>query len=60
MVVYTIGFSVSSDPIDAQGLNLLTSCAGNSSRSFVATDSGTLLSVFQQIATSIGDLRLTN
>ncbi|MDB5511005.1 MAG: hypothetical protein JWR08_488 [Enterovirga sp.] len=58
VTIFTIGFSVSGDPIDQQGLNLLRDCAGNSSRAFVATDSSTIDQVFQQIAQSIGRLRL--
>jgi Flp pilus assembly protein TadG len=57
--IYTIGFSVPSDPIDQQGLTLLQNCAGSTDRAFVANDSNALVSVFQQIANSIGSLRLT-
>ncbi len=57
--VYTIGFSIPSDPIDAQGLSLLQSCASSQSQSFVANDSTGLIAAFNQIATSIGSLRLT-
>jgi hypothetical protein len=59
VIIYTIGFSVSSDPIDAQGLKVLKDCAGNDSQSFVATDASTIDSVFQKIAESIGQLRLS-
>lgn len=57
--IYTIGFSVPSDPIDTQGKNLLTACATSSSQAFVANDSSSLIGAFNQIAQSIGALRLT-
>jgi Flp pilus assembly protein TadG len=59
VIIYTIGFSVSGDPIDTQGLKVLKDCAGNDSQSFVATDASTIDSVFQKIAESIGQLRLS-
>ena len=59
LIIYTVGFSVSSDPIDSQGLNVLRQCAGNDSQFFVATDASTIDSVFQRIAQSIGQLRLS-
>lgn len=57
--IYTIGFSVPSDPIDTQGISLLKACATSSSQAFIANDSSTLISAFNQIAQSIGALRLT-
>ena len=57
--IYTIGFSVSSDPIDATGQTLLRNCASSSNQFFIANDSSGLISVFNQIAASIGALRLT-
>ncbi|MDX7951046.1 pilus assembly protein TadG-related protein [Lichenihabitans sp. Uapishka_5] len=57
--VYTIGFSVSSDPIDKQGISLLQSCATTSSQAYIANNSTDLMSAFDQIAKSIGSLRLT-
>jgi len=59
IIIYTVGFNVSSDPIDAQGLSVLQSCAGNDSQFFVATDAASVDSVFQKIAQSIGQLRLS-
>lgn len=59
ITIFTIGFSVASDPIDQKGLDLLRNCAGNASRTFVATDSTTINQVFQQVAQSIGQLRLS-
>ncbi len=57
--VYTIGFSVPADPIDQQGLNLLSGCASAANQFFIANDSSGLISAFNQIASSIGTLRLT-
>ncbi|TXM64318.1 TadE/TadG family type IV pilus assembly protein [Methylobacterium sp. WL120] len=57
--IYTIGFSIPSDPIDTQGLKLLSDCATTASQSFVANDSSSLIGAFNQIAASIGTLRLT-
>ena len=57
--IYTIGFSIPSDPIDSAGLSLLNSCATNASQAFVANDSSSLITAFNQIAASIGTLRLT-
>ncbi|NNM73784.1 pilus assembly protein TadG-related protein [Enterovirga aerilata] len=59
VIIYTVGFSVSGDPIDQKGLALLRDCAGNASRFFVASDSSSIDQVFQQIAQSIGRLRLS-
>ena len=59
VIVYTIGFSVATDPIDQQGLNLLADCAGSAERTFVANDAKGLIAAFQTIARSIGTLRLT-
>lgn len=57
--VYTIGFSVPSDPIDSAGQTLLQNCASNPSQFFVANTSDDLIAAFKQIAASIGALRLT-
>lgn len=59
IVIYTIGFSVASAPIDAQGLQLLADCAGKSNQAFVANDSESLIEAFDKIAKGIGDLRLS-
>ncbi len=59
VMVYTIGFSVATDPIDQQGLNLLADCAGSADRTFVANDAKGLIDAFQTIVKSIGTLRLT-
>ena len=57
--VYTIGFSVASDPIDSQGITLLQNCASNSKQAFVANDATGLIGAFGQIAASIGALRIS-
>ena len=57
--IYTIGFSVPSDPIDSQGVTLLQNCATTSKQAFVANDSNGLISAFSQIASSIGALRIS-
>jgi hypothetical protein len=60
IMVYTVGFSVSSDPIDAAGLDLLKNCATSNSTAFVANNATQIVSVFQEIARNLGSLRLTN
>ncbi len=57
--IYTIGFSVPVDPIDQQGIDLLANCASAPGQAFVANDSSQLIAAFDQIAKSIGALRLT-
>ncbi|MDB5591636.1 pilus assembly protein [Enterovirga sp.] len=59
VIVYTVGFSTSTDPIDAQGLSLLQNCASGSDYSFVANDSTALVAAFKKIAQGIGSMRLT-
>ncbi|MET7243534.1 TadE/TadG family type IV pilus assembly protein [Methylobacterium sp. EM32] len=58
VAIYTIGFSVSSDPIDQQGIDLLKACASQN-QYFQANDSSSLIGAFNAIAASIGRLRLT-
>jgi Flp pilus assembly protein TadG len=57
--VYTIGFSVSSDPIDSAGQTLLRNCASSPSQFFIANTADDLIGAFQKIQASIGALRLT-
>jgi Flp pilus assembly protein TadG len=57
--IYTIGFSIPSDPIDAAGQTLLKNCASASNQYFLANTSDDLIAAFQQIQASIGSLRLT-
>lgn len=59
VTVYTIGFSVSSDPIDTQGLALLKACATDPSFYYPASDSTSIVTAFQQIAARIQNLRLS-
>ncbi|WP_279606043.1 pilus assembly protein [Methylobacterium sp. J-048] len=59
IAIYTIGFSVPSDPIDAAGQTLLKNCASSASQFFLANTSDDLIKAFQQIQASIGALRLT-
>ena len=59
ITVFTVGFTISSDPIDAQGISLLQGCASSSSDYFQASDATGLVSAFQQIAANIQGLRLT-
>ena len=57
--IYTIGFSIPSDPIDAAGQTLLQNCASSASQFFIANTSDDLIAAFQKIQSSIGALRLT-
>jgi hypothetical protein len=57
--VYTVAFSVASDPIDSAGQTLLQDCASQSSNYFLASDSAALDKAFGSIAQGIGQLRLT-
>lgn len=60
ITVYTVGFSVSTDPIDQAGLNLLNQCASSPAKdyAFVANNSSGIISVFEDIARRITGLRL--
>ncbi|MCJ2093153.1 pilus assembly protein TadG-related protein [Methylobacterium sp. J-072] len=57
--IYTIGFSIPSDPIDAAGQTLLQNCASSANQYFLANTSDDLISAFKKIQQSIGALRLT-
>jgi len=57
--VFTIGFSIPTDPIDTQGLALLKACATNADHYFAATDASQLNAAFSQIGIGLGKLRLT-
>ncbi|VVB49437.1 putative von willebrand factor type a [Beijerinckiaceae bacterium RH CH11] len=59
ITIYTVGFTISSDPIDAQGISLLQSCASSTADYFQASDAAGLVNAFQQIAANIQGLRLT-
>jgi Flp pilus assembly protein TadG len=58
ILIYTVGFSISSDPIDQQGQNLLASCATDSSHAFIANDANSLVNAFNQIGIGMGKLRI--
>jgi von Willebrand factor type A domain len=60
VTIYTVGFSVPSDPIDQQGQDLLKTCAGSSDRFFMAQDGDALKSAFDAIAKKLTKVRLTN
>lgn len=57
--IYSIAFSVASNPIDSAGVNLLRACATNDDHYYLATDSTQIDSVFSQIAAKLGKLRLS-
>lgn len=57
--IYSIAFSVSSNPIDSAGINLLRGCATNADHYFLATDSNQIDDVFKKIANNLGKLRLS-
>jgi Flp pilus assembly protein TadG len=58
IIIYTVGFSVSSDPIDQQGQNLLKSCATDDAHAFIAKDANSLSDAFNQIGIGMGKLRI--
>jgi Flp pilus assembly protein TadG len=58
IIIYTVGFSTGSDPIDTQGQNLLASCATDSAHAFIASDANSLVNAFDQIGAGIGKLRI--
>ncbi|HEU0146884.1 MAG TPA: hypothetical protein VFR21_08395, partial [Bradyrhizobium sp.] len=58
IIVYTVGFSISSDPIDTQGQNLLQSCATDKAHAFIANDANSLVDAFNQIGMGMGKLRI--
>jgi Flp pilus assembly protein TadG len=62
IIIYTVGFSGKNDAIDAQGKQLLTDCAGDSTRAFFTNSSTGLVSAFATISAGLGsgNLRLTN
>jgi hypothetical protein len=59
IVIYTIGFSTPTDKIDAQGLALLSNCAGSKDRFFEANDATELMKAFASIQKGISGLKLT-
>lgn len=57
--IFTIGFSTSTDPIDAQGLELLQSCATNADHYFAVENASQLNAAFSSIGIGLGKLRLS-
>lgn len=57
--IYTIGFSIPSDPIDAEGLSLLQSCATNTAHYFPVQDAVGLNTAFSNIGASLSNIRLS-
>lgn len=58
VTVFTIGFNVPNDPIDQDGIALLRDCASAPSQAYVANSSTALIAAFDDIAQSIGKLRI--
>jgi Flp pilus assembly protein TadG len=58
IIIYTVGFSISSNPIDAQGQNLLQTCATDKAHAFIANDASSLVDAFNQIGIGMGKLRI--
>jgi len=59
VTVYTVGFSVSTDPIDAAGKKLLQDCATGPKFTYIASNSAEIVKVFEEIAKNIGGLLIT-
>jgi hypothetical protein len=59
IAVFTIGFSVPNDPIDQEGIDLLRDCATTPGQAYVANSSTALIAAFDDIAKSVGKLRIT-
>ncbi len=59
VTIYTVALTVATDPIDAQGIALLKSCASSSGNYFQASDGAGIVTAFQQIGQQIVALRLT-
>jgi Flp pilus assembly protein TadG len=59
ITIYTVGFTIASDPIDTQGITLLQNCASQPANFFKATDGTSIVAAFQQIASSILNTRLS-
>jgi len=57
--IFTIGFSISTDPIDAQGLALLQSCATNTDHYFAVENASQLNAAFSSIGIGLGKLHLS-
>lgn len=58
VVIYTVGVSTPGNPIDAQGISLLRSCATSADKAYIAATGADVVAVFDAIARSITGLRL--
>ena len=58
VTIYTIGFSTPNDPIDTEGLQLLSKCASGTDHAYVARDSSSIVNAFSDIGSNLGRLRL--
>ena len=59
VTIYTVGLTIATDPIDAQGIALLKSCASSTGNYFQASDGAGIVTAFGQIGQQIVALRLT-
>ncbi len=59
ITIYTVGFSTSSEQIDAEGLEVLKNCATSPAYAYTASNSQDIVTKFQQIAASITNLRIS-
>jgi Flp pilus assembly protein TadG len=59
ITIYTIAFSVNSDPMDEQAKQLLRDCAGDTARYYAPNSQSTLSQAFASIGNSISKLRVT-
>lgn len=59
VIIFTVGFSTSSDPIDEQGIALLKACATKSNYYYSADSQISLKTAFEFIARNISKQRLT-
>jgi Flp pilus assembly protein TadG len=57
--IFTIGFSIPTDPIDQEGLTLLQNCATNADHYYTAASADQLNGAFIKIGTALGHLRLS-
>ena len=57
--IYTVGFSVPSDPIDAQGVSVLQACASRPQDAYLAADASSIIATFKTIASNIVARRIT-
>ncbi len=58
--IFTVGFSIPSDPIDGPGKTLLQGCASDPSMYYPASDGSALIAAFKSIQAAMSGLRLVN